>query len=411
MENKKILVFTRSAWRDDLNTGITLTNLFSNYKGEILNFYLKDQEPLNNIVARSYSLSEKKILGIKSKINNSKNISGVSIKSDLLKFIVDIFWILFFNRRNKVLKLIKEEKPSVIFMPMSEWLYPLFILKILKKELNMPKVILFHTDDNLSDYYKPKGVVSKIYRRILKYYLIKFINQADINYCISEKQKEVYSAILRHKIEFKLLHRGVNYINENTIIENNLSKSLKMAYSGNLQYGRDKTMINLFKKINEYNNNNIKKIYIDIYSYDIENIELNELIVKSEYFNFKGFVFYEKLLKKLENYDYVLHLESLEDKFKYQTALSFSTKIVDYMKINKPIIAIGWDESASIHFIKKNQIGIILNHLFNYSSLYDINTYNNYCNNINLLLKDTFNLNKIQAYLYSDLTTHERKNL
>jgi len=67
---------------------------------------------------------------------------------------------------------------------------------------------------------------------------------------------------------------------------------------------------------------------------------------------------YEEIPEILSNSDILLHVESFEKQQMLATSLSFSTKLVDYFEAAKPILAIGWEHSASINYIKENQIGI-----------------------------------------------------
>ena len=58
--------------------------------------------------------------------------------------------------------------------------------------------------------------------------------------------------------------------------------------------------------------------------------------------------------------DILLHVESLRLKEKLMTRLSFSTKLVDYFAQRKCILAVGWSEAASIEYLRKNDIAVVV---------------------------------------------------
>jgi hypothetical protein len=70
-----------------------------------------------------------------------------------------------------------------------------------------------------------------------------------------------------------------------------------------------------------------------------------------------GKVSYDAIPKILNDSDILVHVESFEKQQKLATSLSFSTKLVDYFEASKPIFALGWENAASIKYLKNNSIG------------------------------------------------------
>ena len=59
----RVLVITRAPWRNDNNTGNTLTNFFGQAQDvEFWNLYFRDQSPQNDIATKSFSISEAQLL-------------------------------------------------------------------------------------------------------------------------------------------------------------------------------------------------------------------------------------------------------------------------------------------------------------------------------------------------------------
>ena len=59
----RILVISRSAWRNDNSTGNTLTDFFSEMPdAEIFSLCMREQPPQNNIAKRNFFISEKQMI-------------------------------------------------------------------------------------------------------------------------------------------------------------------------------------------------------------------------------------------------------------------------------------------------------------------------------------------------------------
>ena len=65
-------------------------------------------------------------------------------------------------------------------------------------------------------------------------------------------------------------------------------------------------------------------------------------------------------MKKNNEADILLHVESFNEKMKKYTRLSISTKIPEYLASKRLIIAIGPVDIASIEYLKDNKAALIL---------------------------------------------------
>lgn len=99
---------------------------------------------------------------------------------------------------------------------------------------------------------------------------------------------------------------------------------------------------------NEFNTN----FQIELYSGDSLNLKDIKKIGAERYIKMHGLLQPKDLKEKLNDADYLLFLESFDKNSINSTKYSLSTKIPEYLSLNKPIIAIGPPEVSSIKYLK-----------------------------------------------------------
>lgn len=376
----KVLIFTRSEWSDENSTGNTMSNLFGNFdKNELANIYVRDNKPNNKICSNYYSVSDMQILKnlINSKSKVGKNFKGetsniskidktMSIEKKLYNFfrnkillvpfiLQNILWNTNKWKNENLDEFLDEFKPDIIFSTSFYTIYTHKILWYLKKRTNA-KVVLFHGDDYLR--FNDKNVIRKILNKNRKKTIIKSINLANLNYCISEEQQTEYENELGTSM--RLLYKGGTF-KEVPVYKMNEDKIIRIVYIGSLQYGRWKTISKLAKNVQDLNNNNKGiKFTLDIYSqYKPDKKILNHIEIKNAS-KFRGKIPNTKVIEEMQKSDVVLHVESFDEKEKRLTRLSFSTKIVDCLNSGRTLLAIGDTSLASINYLLKNDAAIIV---------------------------------------------------
>lgn len=437
MDSKpRVLVLSRSAWDNTNNSGNTLSNLFKNWKKEdIANLYCRDELPDNQICTTYFKISEslliQKLFGkieVAGRRFDHKEISGISISNQneisFEKRIYNFFkanrWYVFLwlreflwyivNWKSKDLdEFVKSFQPEIIFAPSYDSFY-MYKLLFHLKTISNAKIVVFHADDLVTYRQKSYSPFFWINRVILRNFITKLIINADKNYCIIDEQAEVYKHI--YKKEFDLLYKSENF--SHLPIYHSSGEILKMVYAGNIIYGRLESLIEISKVLKILNDPK-KIIELDIYTAN-EIKEKDRLTLKnSDSVNFKGKVSFQKIPQILENADILLHVESFQKKQMYLTALSFSTKLIDYFKMGKPLFALGWEESASIKYLKKNDIGITCTSFKNLEKdlralLSNTSNFKTMGENIWFFGEKNHNQDKVLSEFENDLRSLIRKN-
>lgn len=374
----KVLIFTRSEWSDENSIGNTMSNLFGDFnKNDLANIYVRDNKPNNKVCNDYYSISDLQILKSLIKINfipgkhfkyNSSHIPEINKTMNVEKKLYN-----FFRNKNKFLPLIlqnlmwktnkwqnnnldeflDEFKPDIIFSTSFHTVYTHKILWYIKKRTNA-KIVLFHGDDYLK--LNDSNIKTKILNNNRKKAIIKSINLATLNYCITEEQQIEYQNALGKSM--KLLYKGGDF--NKLPLYNIKENGRRIVYIGSLQYGRWKTISKLAKSIQEVNKKRDIKFTLDIYSqYNLDENILKKIEIEG-ISKFRGEIPNNRVLEEMKNSDIVLHVESFDEQEKSLTRLSFSTKIVDCLSSGRTLLAIGDENLASIKYLLKNDAAIVV---------------------------------------------------
>lgn len=380
----KVLVISRDSWNDTNNSGNTLSNMFQNWNADsIANLYCRDEIPSNPICKNYFKISEsllvKKLLrkietaGYSFKIEELENqkkhtneVKNEQTEKNLYNFfrkyrwhfflwLRELLWIIVNWKSKKLDNFLSEFNPDVIFTTSYDSFYTHKLVYYAKKKTNA-KLVVFHCDDLVTFRQHSFSPLFWLNRIMLRLYMNKTVRLSDLNYCIIEEQARVYSEI--YNSEFKLLYKTGSFEKEPILSE--VHQPVKIVYTGNIIYGRINTLIqfaDILKKIN----NSVTKAELYIYTANEMDEQDKIKLLSSNSVHLMGKVAYDQIPLILSDSDVLLHVESFDTHLMKATALSFSTKIVDYLEAGKTILAIGWEKSASIKYIKENNIGFTAN--------------------------------------------------
>lgn len=423
----RVLVITRSAWDDSNSTGNTMTNLFSNFEElQVANLYYRKAQPNNSVCNRYFSISDYDI--IKNLINKKHNVGSEffgkhttpfeEIKkedkiytkyrrknSSILLLLQNLLWDIGRWKNNNFRRFLDDFKPDIIFSPSYHTVFSHKVLNWLV-DYTGAKLVLYHSDDYILKRLRSINPIKYLLTFKQKRWINNSIKISDLNYCIQDNQIEEYRKIYPNKT-FKLLQKGSIYKSYTDIsIVKDRQKILNIVYTGALSYGRINILIDLIDRVKK-TNKLIGMIKISIYSqYKPSNKELKKLNVNN-ISCFKGKVNPEELEKIYSNADLLLFLESFERKNIEQTRYSFSTKIIDYLSTNKPIIAIGPNESGSIRYLNKNKVAKVIDNPNNLipeikNYIFNIKDQELFLNNAKTLLLTNHDILKIRSRMYDD---------
>lgn len=367
-----ILVITRSAWIDENNTGNTMSNIFENFEQDkIYGLSLRSKASMNDMLQDNFSISEKQMIDFFRKKEMIGKESFKSPKADnnsiedkmytaakknncmLLWFARELLWCISPWKNTNIDRYLDSIKPDIVFMPVFGCWYPHKVLKYVHKKTNA-KVVLFHADDNYSMRQFSISPLYWIYRLNLRKWVRKSIKISDINYVISEIQKQEYAKTLKR--DFKILFKGHQF-NNMPKYENAKDKIIKLVFTGNISAYRYKSLASIGEALREINSDK-KRAELDIYTMTpLNNTKKKALNVEG--INLKGAVSADKVGDIQKAADILVHVESFSLRGRLAVHQSFSTKLVDYMSLAKCIFAVGPKDVASIDYLIKNDAAVV----------------------------------------------------
>ncbi len=362
MKDPKVLVVGINPWID--NTGInTLINFFDGWDKEALaHIYTRAGLPNTKICDRFFRISEPKVLrsifkrGIKTGeiVSNGENASQ-SAESKIYKkkrgaltaLCRELVWLVGKWKTKELDSFLCEYDADVLFFPVYSNVYMCRLQNYIAKKTKKP-VVLYSSDDNYSYKSVSKNPFSLLHRFWLRRQEKKLFLRADRVMVITPKQKEEYDRIFG--IDSVVLTKGVDF-SSCPFVEKPIAHPAKIVYTGKLIIGRWKTLAAIaeaFGEINKYEN----KFELDIYTTD-EPTEEQKAALNRNGSRIKGALTLSEVQKVQNEADILVFVESLEKKYKNAARLSFSTKITDYLKSGKCILAIGSEDIAPIDYFKR----------------------------------------------------------
>lgn len=369
----KVLIISNTPWRMDTGFGNSFSNIFDDIKEvEIANIYCSSGKPDNRNIKNYFQTTEK--LQLKHLFNKNKP-SGKRIltldvtnedNEELRKFDIyrrfrlysvffarEMFWKLGLWKSNELFSFVEEFQPNLIFVNVYNKRYIANMNLYLSKKFNLP-MVSYISDPNYSLRRLEFHPLFWIDRLLLRRKLKKVFLKSKKIYTISDIQLNEMKKSFPDK-EIKILTKVEDFDNNN-LVKYDINNPIKLLYAGNIDKGRFKSLSLIAKAVGELIFEN--KIQLDIYSATtLTKKQLKKFDYKNVFFH--GKIPYQELIKKNKEADLPIHVEGLSYKERCKVYQSFSTKIVDYLFLSKPIFSVGKTDCASIKFIKDNKCGFV----------------------------------------------------
>ena len=207
-------------------------------------------------------------------------------------------------------------------------------------------VVSYLADDNYTYKSVGKNPVALIHRFILRKYVKFIVEHSSRLMVIAPKQKEEYDRTFG--VNSVVMTKGIDFEPFKPYEPN---YPIKMVYTGKLIIGRWNSLAAIAEALGKINQEGMK-IQLDIYTTDALSDEQNRALNRNGC-SVKGALTLAQVKKVQEQADILIFVESLEKKYRYTARLSFSTKITDYLRSGKCILAIGDKDIAPIDYFNR----------------------------------------------------------
>jgi hypothetical protein len=374
----RILLISASPINKETNIGNTFLNIIPE-EIELFSIYTKNGFP-DERIKKAFFMNEKmiidRIIGKRKCVgkletnrynkNNltrdKKSIDEKVIQIARKKRYIMMFWIQGFIWRLNVWKskelkeFISEINPDLIFTVFSNNIFlNRIILHILK--ISQKPFVLYAWDNNYqwNKYQKsPLKWLNQYFERI---YMRKIMQLAKKIYVISNIQRQDYKRIFRK--ECSILTKGVDF-SENIPIKKEYNTPLQFVYTGNLGNNRWKSLAMIADALEIINKEGIKG-QLKIYTTTPLKKEMKLALNRKQNSVIMGSVPANEIYEIQKKADVLIHVESFDYENSFLVRHSFSTKIVDYLKMARLIFVVGPRSVASIDYFIKNNAGLVAN--------------------------------------------------
>lgn len=369
--DKKILVLSVSSWNSKVGADTWPMLLNHHDPNAVASLSLRDDYPDSDVAKHYFVISEDcviksifnrklatgHVVGEKQTNQEQKNLASQSKrygtkKHELVFRILREFVWTFGKWKSKELRdFIDSFQPDVIMYSMEGYIHLNRICMYVKK-YSHAKSIGFFWDDNFT-YKQSNEVLHRIFRFFQRKSLKKLSANTDAFWAITDMTKREADAFFN--IDCTVLTKPIR--TTPVYYETIPHKPLHILYTGNLQIGRDSSLvkvINAVKLVNE------RQTEFEVHVYTktvLEPAALNQL--SCDFCHVHDAIPQAEVLELQKEADILLFLEDVDGKYAHKARLSFSTKITDYLCASKCILAVGCLDTAPMQYFQEYQAAII----------------------------------------------------
>lgn len=372
----RVLVILRSAWRNDNNSGNTMTDFFSDMPD--CSFYslcMREQRPDNPVALRNFAISEQQLLhnilhhnrvgretdtmqtdSDKTKqMKQEESIYAFAKKKKfvLLSVLRECLWMLGTWKNENLRAYLRAIQPDVIFMPVFNCFYPFKILQYAKR-VTGARVVLFHADDNYTLRQFSLNPLYWLYRFRLRHHVRKAVRGAALNYVISDVQKRDYEKVLG--VPCKVLTKSADFSGEPPV-KTQYHDPMQIVFTGNIGTNRWKSLAMIAKALQAINQNGVLA-QLRIYTGTPLTDQMQAALEIPGTSFLMGSAPASEIPKIQADADMLVHVEAFDRKNRLLVRQSFSTKLVDYFRAARPILAVGPHDVASIRHLVENDCAV-----------------------------------------------------
>ncbi len=374
IENKKILILSISAWNSAVGADTWPTLMGGLNPDNIASVSLREEPPDSLACNNYFVISENRVLKsiVKRKLKTGRKVDRCTNKDDNLDdltkhnaryqkmskrrgffslFAREIVWKLGKWKTKELDDFLKEFDPDVVLYSMDGYIHFNRICKYAAKKTRA-KSVGFFVDDNFT-YKQSARLGLKLFRFFQRRSLKKLAKQTDAFWAITDMTKKEADAFfgVNCKIVTKPLKKEAVYQDWD------VSTPIQILYTGNLQIGRDKSLLKVVDALKEINRENTF-FRLDVYTKTQLSDEVKEQL-SCDFCTLRAPVPQSEVLNLQEQADILLFLEDIDGPDAKTARLSFSTKITDYLSSGKCIFAVGCMDTAPMQYFLSNQAAII----------------------------------------------------
>lgn len=364
----KILFISMSPIQKGVSIGNTFLNVFEDFPDvQFFSVYTKNGYP-DSSIARAFQITDKQLL--KRLLHRTKTVGRTVPERDgqenapaedkmvtfaRKKRYIPMFWaqsLLWLPPywKSKALHTFLDEvQPDLLFTILSDSVPLNKLIWHIQGYLQKPLVV-YAWDNN---YTLQLGLTSPLVflnRCINRHYMRKTVQKAEQLYVISEIQKQDYEKAFG--VSCKILTKSADFSGKPPV-KSKYNSPLQLVFTGNIGTNRWKSLAMIAKALERINANGVRA-QLRIYTATPLTEKMHQSLHSGKNSYIMGSIPASEVPRIQSNADMLVHVEATDSKNKRAVRQSFSTKLVDYFKAARPILAVGPREVASIDHLIRN---------------------------------------------------------
>lgn len=370
----RILIIADEEWNDFVYGNNVLTNWFDGMDAEFAEIYCSPGKPINSVCDMYFQITDsqmfKSIFGGKraggeivkectaeqieynKKNAQRRGIYGLMKKISLymhtpVMMMRDFIWLKGRYNEEGLKDFVENFNPDVVFCP--RYVTPkLMRLERKVSQMTSAPFVAFTADNEVALDDVGESLLARIRRRCIHKMFVEHVNLYTHYLMFSADQAQEYKN--QYKVSTSTFYKSGVF--PEYLINKQLGNPIRLVYAGRLYCNRWKSLAEIGKALTVINQNGVKMV-LDVYTQDQLTTEQRRTLTEDRYIYMKGCVSPDELRSVYENADIALHVESLDEKYKKVTRVSFSTKIIDLMASTCAIWAICWDKHAGYQYLRE----------------------------------------------------------
>ena len=420
----KILVISATSWSNDNSFGNTFSNLFEGMDDvEIYNVCCRNGDNNNSVVKQAVQFTDKSVLksiyklgydpcwkmssGNLHKKDNVEVYAGARKSRRLIYFLArDLIWKLGKWKKSKTFNnFLDEIKPDILYLPIYHSQYLNDVQQYAIKKLNVP--VVGHISDDIYGMAPNLGFFAKMRAKSIHKKIEKTISMCSYLEVFAENMAKQYSEIF--SVPCYVVGKGIDVskIPDVSNFKHNKGKK-RFVYTGNINDERFNSLLEIGKSLKRSCTED--EAVLEIYSASLLDEKMKNGFDSCPNIHFGGKLSKCEVDSVQREADFLVHVEGFGEQAIFEAGMSFSTKIIDYMLMGKPILAVGSSKINSIQVLIDYNAAVVANskddicakvkELLN--NEVDINAV---LNNASTYLANKRDIKKIQSGIKDRLTT------
>lgn len=372
----RILFVSSSPIRKDISIGNTFLNVFSDMDGvELASICTKSGAP-DASVSRWYCITEHMLINnlcrkgpagaeqtspdvvADSPLQDNNIHQFVRIKRWTIFFLIqNLLWFVGRWKSSALRAFIGEYKPDLIVTVLSEKIFLNRLIVYIQRIAKVP-MIVYAWDNNYTlrrVCFSPFDWIGHAFNR---HYMRKTVAKADKLYVISDVQKQDYEVAFQKPC--KVLTKAEDF-DEPPLLKAAYATPRQFVYTGNLYANRWRSLA-MVARVLERINADQPKAQLRIYTATPLTKAMKKALEIDGTSFLMGSVPSDEILRIQRDADVLVHVEPIDLKNRLAVRQSFSTKVVDYLKAARPIVAVGPQNVASIRHLLDHDAAIVADH-------------------------------------------------